>query len=218
MNIDINNYRGELFVLNLERRPDRKEEARQEFARVGLLHQVTWIKATDGKLLDFPRTISADQQIVSQGDLGCTRSHLHCACVAMEEGHPWYGVFEDDVVFHKDFVELFPEFLKNVPDDWDMIYFGGNHDQPLQPVNRYVSRMTRTFTTHAMIVRSTIYDALIDVLNRVEKVDVAICSLHARYNCYVFQPHLAIQRPSYSDILERYADYQHLISNGQQYA
>ena len=43
-----------------------------------------------------------------------------------------------------------------------------------------------------------------------EKVDVAIASLHSKFNSYVCRPHIAFQRASYSDILEKHADYVHL--------
>lgn len=207
----LNKYFEHVFCVNLERRPDRLEEAKNEFKAHNI--KVEFVNGVDGKLLEIPHLISQDQQVVSRGDIGCTMSHLKVAQLAKERGYKNYFVFEDDAVLSLAFSVLLENFMPNVPDDWDMIYLGGNHNGDLIPVNVCCSKMTRTFTTHAFAVREKAYDAVIDVLGKKnDKVDICISSLHSKLNCYVIRPHIAFQRPSFSDILERDTDYVHLYN------
>lgn len=232
----LNNYFDIVFAIYLEKRAyDWKLPATGEIVP-GCLKQIgdelgkhniksVLVPGVDGELLDMPPTMSADKSPVSKGDLGCTRSHLSLVKHAKENRLNNYFVFESDVLLHPDFSNLFPAYMKQVPDDWDMIYLGGNHDggfsylnpgpnnfdnNPDIPFPENVIRLHRTFTTHAIAVKHTIYDDLINVLSNVEKVDIAIASLHSKYNCYGFRPHLAWQRTGYSDILQRLVHYDHL--------
>lgn len=231
---------GHAFCIYLEKRavpvwhegmkewlPVRYQQAVNEFSKYDI--EVEFIKGIDGSMLRLDPKISADGQPVSNGDIGCTLSHLKVVKTAKALGLSKYVVFEDDVVFHEHLNVLIKLPSMQVPPDWDMIYFGGNHDGGFRyvysdgsdwdrtknqqsPLTTNVIRLYRTFTTHAMVVRDTIYDAMIEVLSNQEKVDISIASLHARFNCYGFRPHLAWQRFDYSDILNRHANYDHLIT------
>ncbi len=197
------------FCINLKRRPDRRSEAEAEFAKYQI--PVMFIDGVDGKELNFPVTVSRDSQVVSKGDYGCTLSHLSVVKLAKEKKLPYYWVFEDDIEFHPDLQQLLIPFLHQVPENWDMVYLGGNHDGGIDKVTENVYRMRHSFATHAMIIKETIYDALIEVWGGgPEKVDVGVASLHSKFNCYVLRPHLAFQRNSFSDILERFTIYDHL--------
>ncbi len=205
----MNNYFDNIFCINLDRRTDRRAQAEAEFKKHGIT--VEFVSGVDGLTLDVKPMISADAELVSRGDLGCTLSHLKVVKLAKERGYENYFVFEDDVELSEDFNEIIGRRMSQVPIDWDMIYLGGNHDQPLIPINDAVSKMTRTFTTHAMGIYKSAYDAMIEVWGKEnDKVDIGLSSLHSKMNCYVFRPHLAFQRAGFSDILEKYDDYQHL--------
>jgi GR25 family glycosyltransferase involved in LPS biosynthesis len=197
-----------VFCINLARRPDRKEQAIAEFAKHGI--DVEFINAIDGKLLPEVNAVSSDHTKVSQGDWGCTQSHLQVVLKAKHYGLRNYFVFEDDVELATDFNDVFPGYYAQVPENWQMLYLGGNHDQPLLPISDNVAKITRTFTTHAIGIDSSMYDKLIEVWSRQEKVDICISDLHSQYNCYVFRPHIAWQKAGYSDILEKVDDYKHL--------
>ncbi len=205
----LNKYFDNIFCINLDRRVDRKADAEAEFKKFGI--EVEFVSGIDGKTIDIPTIISRDSTIVSRGDLGCTLSHLKVARIAKAKGLRNYLVFEDDVELHNDFNTVFEEYFLQVPQDWQMLYFGGNHDKPITEINAHVSKMERTFTTHAFAAKSSIYDEMIKVLGAEDdKVDICISSLHSQFPCYVFRPHLAFQRAGFSDILEKHDDYQHL--------
>lgn len=204
----INQYFEHVFCINLKRRTDRRAEAEAEFNKFGI--KVEFIDGVDGMFLDDFEVNSLHEGKVRKGDLGCTLSHLNVVKTAKERGYKNYFVFEDDAVFSDDFNTAFPIMYNQLPEDWQMVYLGGNHDGGFTHVNTHVAKIQRTFTTHAFGAKSEIYDELINVLEKVEKVDVTISSLHSKLNCYVFRPHIAFQRAGFSDILNRFEDYQHL--------
>ena len=199
-----------IFCINLQRRKDRLAQATEEFKKHNI--SVEFITGVDGSTLNIPKIISADKQIVSRGDIGCAQSHLKVAMAAKNRNISKYLVLEDDVEFHPNFSELFKKFITQVPHDYQFLYFGGNHDGGTMPITENIVRIYHTYTTHAYAVNGTeVRDAIIEVLSQAnEKVDIAIASLHHKFRSYCFKPHLAYQRASYSDILERQTDYQHL--------
>jgi len=208
--MNLSDYFDAVFCINLERRNDRLARAKQEFEKHGI--QVEFITGVDGLTINIPKMTSTDGQIVSRGDIGCALSHLKVAQIAQERNLKKYLVFEDDAQLKDDFNTLFPVFYKQVPEDYQFLYFGGNHNGGLMMVSENIARIYRTFTTHAYVVNGNEpRDAIIEVLSKEnEKVDIAIASLHHKFRSYCFRPHIAFQRASYSDILERHTDYQHL--------
>ena len=103
-------------------------------------------------------------------------------------------------------------FVAQIPNDWDIIYFGGNHNGiPLEMVSDNIGRVKQTYTTHAYIIKNTVFDAVIKMFPKLQhEVDVYYSILQRSFNCYVFRPHLAWQREGYSDILEKNVNYSFL--------
>jgi len=116
-------------------------------------------------------------------------------------------VFEDDVLIHH--AEQFNTILESAPEDWEMLYFGGNVMDNLKKVNDYWWRCKETWTTHAiaytpeaakkilegLLVGGNIYDEYLRAEIQ-EKLNVFIC-----------KPFLASQAIGYSDLWERETDY-----------
>ena len=207
----LNKFFDAIFCLNLERRPDRKLQAEAEFKKHNI--NVEFVTGIDGKLLPDPEAISKDQLPVSPGDIGCTLSHLKIVQLAKERGLKQILILEDDVEFAENFNTVFPDYFSQVPEDWDFLYFGGNHSSgglQLLSNDSNVARIFYTYTTHAYAIRESVFDAMIEVLQQKEKVDINIGSLHSKFNSYCFRPHLAFQRESFSDILDKPTNYVHL--------
>ncbi len=214
-----NDFFAAVFCINLKKRPQRLESAKAEFEKHGIT--VEFIEAVDGKELDdldgfSENLVSADGQKVTRGDLGCTLSHLKVAQIAKERNLANYFVFEDDVELVDDFNEKFAAYIQQVPGDWYMLYLGANHDSGYHLVTPNLVQMIKSFTTHAMGVNNTNFDAVIDMLSlKNDKVDILLSVLHGRgKKCFCFLPNLAMQKPGYSDILEKQVDYKHLRNTG----
>ncbi len=194
-----------IFCINLKRRTDRRIEAEYELSKHLIFAK--FIDGVDGMEIEDPNATSIDTLPVSRGDWGCTLSHLKIAQYAKDNNLKNYLVLEDDVALVENFDEQFDLKIKTAPSEWDFLYFGGDNVGGIESINEHWAKIFKTNTTHAYAVNNTIYDKLIEVLSQKEKVDICISSLHSVTNSFICRPHLAWQKASHSDILEKHTDY-----------
>src|SRR5437870_4024778 len=105
--------------INLDTRPDRWERITARFAEHGI-NQVVRFPAIDGKRTEIPPVWHN-----SPGAYGCLRSHLEVIEQARRDAKPSVLIFEDDTVLAPEFSSRFADYVKQLPDDWDMVFFGG---------------------------------------------------------------------------------------------
>jgi hypothetical protein len=105
--------------------------------------------------------------------------------------------------------------IGQVPPDWKLLYFGGNHNGlELNMVSQNVHRLRRTYTTHCYLIKKEILPFVIsrfecpDIFNR--EVDVHLSHLQLEIPCYGFTPPLAWQRDGFSDIEMKNVEYNFL--------
>lgn len=198
----INNYFDHTYCVNLKRRPDRWGQAQEEFKKHNI--KVEQFFGVDGNPENIPTKIVP-------GHVGCVLSHRNIIQKAKEKGYKQILIFEDDVVFCDDLNKKFEEFYKHVPNDWDMLYLGGNHNGKLEMISEHVGKAVQTYTTHAYAIRESVYDVAIKLLSKATyEVDVTLSLIQQSFNAYVLRPHLAWQRDGYSDILNRNVNYDFL--------
>jgi hypothetical protein len=186
------------FCINLDRRPDRWAAMRENFERFGI-SSVERIAAVDAKEIELPERFS-HLRIV---DYACTMSHLTAVKKARELGIPSVLIFEDDCLFDPDFVSKFPDYMRQVPADWDMLFLGGYHFERPVPVSENIVRAVKTLTAHAYAVRQTPYADYIELNeNPPAIVDRNNTILQKKFNCYCFEPNLVGQLAGYSDLME----------------
>lgn len=208
----LNNYFPEIFVINLDRRTDRMVQFISQAQRVNIEYSRR-VSAIDVCDIEFKNPLNIDH--FNPGDVACALSHKKVTELAKEMNFPYYLVLEDDVLFRDNFNELFEKYWKEVPEYWDMVYFGANHNGTNPPkVSENIVKVNGSFTTHAMVIKATMYDDLIRIWTDPQKqVDVLLSELHSKYNCYCFAPNLAGQRAGKSDILNRDVNYDFLLKD-----
>lgn len=218
MESNFNKFFKHIFCINLDRRPDRWSQIQEEFKKHNITN-VERIAGVDGQRLDYAEQFkSLDGQKVSFGDYGCTLSHLSVVQKAKELNLPYYVVFEDDAEFCDNFNDLLPGYLAELRElenvrlhkKADMIFFGCSRVGMTQNLTPHIQMIYKAYTTHAMVIRQSMYDDLIKCWSRIEKVDVAFSVLQSEYTCLAFTPNLVYQRKSFSDILNKDSDYVHL--------
>ena len=184
--------------INLDRRPDRWKKMQLKFARHGI-SSVRRFAALDGDKLNIP----ANWEHTS-GAYGCLQSHLRVVREARRLGLPGVLIFEDDVVFDNRFREKFGAYVRQLPPDWDMLYFGALHkDEPIK-LSDNLARITKANSTYAYALRNTVFDSFIELNSRAETVlDHNSFVLQQKFNCYCFIPHLAWVDTDYSDAQNR---------------
>jgi GR25 family glycosyltransferase involved in LPS biosynthesis len=169
-----------------------------QFARHGI-QSVQRFSALDGDTLETPANWTH-----SRGAYGCLLSHVEVVEAARRSGARSVLIFEDDTVFDPQLQDKFAVFIKEVPADWDMLYFGALHkDEPIM-VAEHVGRITKANSTFAYALKNTIFDEFIDLNRRAERLlDWTSYVLQERFNCYCFMPNLAWVQAEYSDVQNR---------------
>jgi glycosyl transferase, family 25 len=114
-----------VFLINLDRDPDRLVHMRTALGQVGLvpervpavygLAMPDWVK---------PYFLDADGCVASRlkvGEVGCYASHLVTAKRLLERGLPYALVCEDDLRFDADLVALIEATLAVLPRNWGIV-------------------------------------------------------------------------------------------------
>lgn len=196
------------YLINLDSRPDRLESFRHEAEKIGLTYQRLSGYVYDGSfpLPNKPRFPSWSS--IDSGNYGCVMSHRQILKKAKENNLDCVGIFEDDAIFTD--LQAINNFLCRVPEDWDMIYFGGDYKEP-SLIDEYVLRPKMVITTHALVVRKTVYDTLLFSTSTLNApIDLLYGLTHPYMNVYAPTKKLAWQKDGYSDITKAEVCYEHL--------
>ena len=200
----VTDYFDYALCINLPHRTDKWTECEIEFDKHQL--NIYYFCAINGNDLDYKGPLK-------KGVIGCAMSHLKSIQFAKGFDYDNILILEDDVAFDDQLNDKFNEWIKEVPEDWDMLYFGGNHNVKAitNKISDHVFRATDTQTTHAYAVRHTVYDRIIKRLQNIDKdVDVIYMDIQKECKAYCFTPRLAWQRAGISDIWNQYVDYSFL--------
>jgi GR25 family glycosyltransferase involved in LPS biosynthesis len=200
--INLSKYFDKVYVINLDRRPDRYEAFQKEIAKYGI-ENVERFSAIDGA------TIMANNIPLLAGEIGVLESHLEIIKKCKQDGAKNVLILEDDVYFSNEMLKL-DEYMNNVPSDWDFIYFGGNHvyGQPPQLINDKIVKLNFTVALQCVAINSSMFEIIEAILvKRQKQVDAYYAELHNRFNAYCFYPSMAKQTAGYSDIQNRNVDY-----------
>lgn len=114
-----------VFLINLDRDPDRLAHMLGECRRAGL--EATRVPAILGTAMpDWakPYFLDAGGEIASKlrlGEVGCYASHLVVARRMLDENLPHALVFEDDLALPEDLVPLIEAALAALPTGWDIL-------------------------------------------------------------------------------------------------
>ena len=184
--------------INLDRRSNRWRRIKEELARHGF-ESVERFSAVDGEAIEKPAHWTH-----TAGAYGCLLSHVQVVREASDSGAANVLIFEDDAVLDSEFQSKFARYIKEVPDDWDMLYFGALHkDEPVK-ISEHVARITKANSTFAYALKSSVFDEFTALNARAEHVlDMNSYLLQQRFNCYCFMPNLAWVEAEYSDVQNR---------------
>jgi hypothetical protein len=191
-----------IVYINLDHRPDRRAEVEGELASVGLSGE------------RFPAILR------KPGIVGCGLSHIGVLEKAKEEGWENVLILEDDFYFvvDKETVtrEISAFFALEIPYDVVMLSYGYDVSAPF---NNVVDRAVNAQTASGYLVHRSFYDTLLHNLKE-GSAQLIATGRHWDYandqywkrlqpitNWYCFKTRLGKQRPSYSDISEKFVHY-----------
>jgi GR25 family glycosyltransferase involved in LPS biosynthesis len=211
MNINnLNDLTKNIFVINLKHREDRKNHIINELKKIDC-NNYNLVEAVDGKNLNITTRLS-------NGALGLCKTYLKIYDEwKIIQNNDDICLIEDDCVFLENFNNNLLNFKKNTPEDWEMLYFGGNHNYhggniTTEEVNPYCIKLNHTFTTHCLIMKKHVFEKLIQLISSMEfEVDVAMTILQKHHNAYCPKLRMTTQLVGYSDIENKVVDYNWLI-------
>jgi len=196
----------QVYLINLARRPERLSRVSKLLQWSGIdYHRITGV---DGRDIGLP---PHDHNISTEGAYGCLLSHLAVYQLSKQRGHRRVLVLEDDICIHRNFDVILSEFMRGIPSDWKLLYFGGSQkpgtwtslamESISQEVSYYRARLTRG--TFAYAFDCSIVDDLINMVSSKSKpIDFYLSDIQERYPCYVSYPNLIISDVTSSDTQE----------------
>ena len=191
--------------INLDRRRARWQQMERKFEQSGI-HSVRRFPAFDGETLPLPANWAH-----TPGAYGCLLSHLQVVREARRLGVASVLIFEDDVVFDDHLERKFNTSGRELPHDWDMLFFGALHkDEPIK-VSENIARITQANSTYACALKATVFDDFIRLNSDTEDVlDNNSLVLQRLFNTYCFMPHLAWVEDDHSDAQRRWVRHWYL--------
>ena len=207
----LNQFFDKIYCINLDRRTDRWEHFINQSHEFNLSN-IERISAIDGNDLN-PSDYNSN---LSKGELGLLLTTISIFEKSKKENLEKILILEDDCVFETELYQI-QKYFKNLPSDWDMIYFGGNHNlhgnypEPVK-INDYVKKILYTYSSHMIGFHNKIFDKVL-LLSKSNQfpIDIVYSMLQKENNCYTFYPRLSTQLVDFSDIQNKITDYNWLI-------
>jgi GR25 family glycosyltransferase involved in LPS biosynthesis len=192
------------FVINLDRRPDRRSHYEQQFARARIAP--IRVAAVDGTSLprDHARGISPTSgRRCTLAEVACSQSHIALWRMGATRNEPLM-VFEDDVFFGNDIGDRLRSTLI-LPSDYGIFYLGAAWREDVRSFDRpgiYELRGCRT--THAYVISPGACDRLLELAETMPNVAADHYTLlaHRRQlvRAHIHLPFWAVQTNDSSDI------------------
>lgn len=158
---------GQMRLINLAHRADRRRECAAELARIGL-------SLEDARVRLFPAIRPEEPAgFPGIGARGCFLSHLEVLRAARDEGAEGIVVCEDDLDFAADFAARVPALLAQLAaTGWDILY-AGHHDLPAGLAPDQPGGLVRLApaqpvrATHFLVFRRAVFAPLIAYLEAI---------------------------------------------------
>lgn len=199
-------FNGHLFVINLQKRRDRRVHFEAEMEQIG----VTTVERFDA--------IDAGP---SQGNHGCSASHRAVMDLIVTRGLETAFVMEDDCTvreqFRNSFHETFAMIAPQIPADFDMIYLSGHYgEMPRARISRNIILMGEMKTTTSYGVTRKSARELRDIIpvGTGDSIDNLYASYNRTARCYISQPRLFVQYGNFSDLQQREMDNSGCMQDG----
>lgn len=202
----VNDAFSKVVCISLPERTDRQKATEEELSKYNI--DFKFLPA-NGPITDAERAKYHCNRLLP-GETGAFVSHVKALQYGYDSKFDSILIMEDDIELTDNFAVKFDERIKKVPSDWDVIYFGGNHESEPRDLGNGVLRCRQTFALHCVAYRWSSYETLLSLAYedycRVP-IDYLYATEHQNLKVYAFSPALAFQRVDYSDIQQEIVDY-----------
>jgi GR25 family glycosyltransferase involved in LPS biosynthesis len=201
----------ETFLINLKKREDRLHNFIDQVNNYDL-GKFKVFEAIDGS------SIPENYPNVSTGNVGLLHSGIQIIEESIKNNYEKILIIEDDCVFNENVKDI-DVYFEHLPPNWDMVYFGGNHNPHIDTpkpiiINDKVVKVHNTFTTHCVAINKNMFLIILELLKTFGgPIDVLYQTLQSNYNVYCFNPLIATQMVGFSDIENMNVDYNTIITS-----
>lgn len=197
-----------IYVLNLKEREDRKKHILEELQKIDCSN-FKLIESVDGNSIQNPTKLK-------NGMFGLIQTYFKIYEDWKKENCDNILIIEDDCTFISDFNNKLKIYVENIPKNWEMMYFGGNHNYHMGKktlkINDYCVKLNSTYSAHCLILKAYVFEDLILNLKKLNiENDVMLANLQSKYNAYSPSNKLTSQIPNFSNIEGKYVDYNWII-------
>ena len=152
-----------IYIINLEHRKDRKDSVIKQLEKEGITNYefINAVNGTDSAISKMFKNIRKNgSKIGTPGHLGCLLSHKKVLLKAKEDNVEQFMILEDDVILKDGFMNRLNSIL--LP-DWECIYLSAPLEEKKLFFNGW-AKHSKYCTTHAMIIKASIIDYLLELL------------------------------------------------------
>jgi hypothetical protein len=180
-------------VIGLERRKDRLESVSEEMKKIGFEWEF------------FPSKEVSEDNFMREASFNFMD--------VLKNADDDILVCESDVTFLHQAREIFNRTFSQLPEDWDLLYLGGNIHESAERVSENLFRIRKgVHCNHAILYSKKGKEIFLKNYNPL--TDEIIQIDHWLYmkgqglmNCYICSPMIAYQIPGYSDSSNKLIDY-----------
>ncbi len=153
----LNQISKNIFVINLKKRTDRLRHIQEVLKKINC-NDYEIVEAIDGNTIN--RSL-----FINQGALGLVQTYFKIFELIKDKPTEEIILIEDDCVFSENFCENVNHFLNELPNDWNILYFGGNHNISLAPppskLTEHVCKVHHTYSAHCVVMKTKVFFELI---------------------------------------------------------
>ena len=212
---NINEYFDRIFIINLKRRNDRKENMIKKL-EIANITNYEFIEAIDGNEEPYyslyRSRLSNGTFLENQNAFGVLFSALKVLVWSKNKNYNKILILEDDAIFHKDFSNIFNERIKDIP-EWKLLYFGTSMEKwrldercQIEKNKNFLRAKGTIAGAVGLGIHSSIFDELIYYLrNTTRPWDIGplkIINTKYQNEVIVFYPYLIICHTEDSNIRE----------------
>jgi GR25 family glycosyltransferase involved in LPS biosynthesis len=196
----MNNYVDNVYLINMDKDKERLKAVTKECDNINIKFERfpgVNVNNLSKEILNkyIPNKI---QKYGPNGMIGCGLSHLFVWKDAINKNYKNILVLEDDVFFTDDFNEYFLNVIKEVPEDYDILYLGYKDKICNPPKNcsfNYVYKPYFPLNLHAYIVSNKGLKKLVSLIDKIHyHIDWLIAQKIDKLNIYASQKRIANQK------------------------
>jgi glycosyl transferase family 25 len=206
--MNLSDLSKKIYVINLVERHDRKQHILKELKKINCENYILF-EAINGN-------VELNNSKLKNGMFGLIKTYLKIYEDWILSDNENIMIIEDDCFFVDDFNQKLKEYIKNVPNDWDMLYFGANHNYHMGmktiSINEKCIKLNNSYSAHCVLLKKHVFIELIEsIKNFSVENDVMMANLQKKYNAYSSKQLLTTQIESYSNIENKFVNYSWLI-------